>query len=391
MISENILEKRNIDNKFPEWLRERKKNALAYFSSVPMPLLKYGLNIVLRPDLDLDDFDFSDGKNNEFMIDASDGIKISSLSEHPEAEKHFMKLNGLENYDKFSSMHVAFLNNGMVIEAPKGIKGKVEIKSLMKSTNLVFHLIVIAEPQSELEIIESISSEIDSGKKGVRSGVVEIFAKEGSRVKYASVQNLEGNIYDFSTKKGVTEKDANIDWLACCIGSAFSKLDVSTVLKGQGSGTNNWGLFFGKGTQQFEISSSTIHSAPNTFSDMITKGALDGSSKAVYQGLIKINENAANSNGYQKEDTLMLSEKAEMNPIPNLEINNNEVKCSHGASVGQLDKEKMFYLKSRGISEESAKSLIVEGFFESLTDKFGDEIIKQQITEIIRRKINVKD
>lgn len=373
-IAEKISEKNNE----PEWLRKKRLKALEYFQATRTPVLKYGLNIRLDFELDIDNFGFSGENNNKLKIEVSGKADVKNIFQDPELQDYFMKAVTPDN--KFLNMHLAFFNHGLLIRVPAGKKAEIKTSSVMASESLLSHLIIVAEPNSKLTIIERVEG---SGK--LRSDVVEVFPKEGARIKYISVQNLKG-VHSFSTKKALPEKDAQVDWLACCFGSKFSKLQVDTVLKGKGSSTNNHCLFFGKINQQFEISSSSIHAAPNTYSNMVTKGSLDDSAKTVYQGLIKINDNAPNSNGYQKEDTLMLSERAEINPIPNLEIGNNEVKCSHGATVGQVDREKLFYLKSRGLEEKDATALLVQGFFESMLSNL-EEGLRNNIMEIIKRKV----
>ena len=137
----------------------------------------------------------------------------------------------------------------------------------------------------------------------------------------------------------------------------------------------------------FFVYTSSIHNAPNTFSNIITKGVLNHKSKALSRGLVKIQKNAAGSNGYEKQDTLLLTDTAEADAIPNLEIDNNEVKCSHGSTIGQLDAEKMFYLMSRGLNEEMAMQKIVEGYFMPVLDLFEDKV-KEKIHNLILKSLS---
>ena len=181
-----------------------------------------------------------------------------------------------------------------------------------------------------------------------------------------------------------------MNWLDCCLGSRYTRADIITRLSGRGSSTNNYGLFFGTGSQQFDLNVGTIHAERNTVCDMMTKGALNDRAKAVYTGLVKINANAANSNGYQKEDTLLLSPDAEADSIPQLEIDNNEVKCTHGATVGQVDKEKLFYLMSRGIPANESKKILVEGFFEPMIQKIAVENVQNKLREIVAERVVIR-
>ena len=169
----------------------------------------------------------------------------------------------------------------------------------------------------------------------------------------------------------------------CCFGSKATMSEVTTILQGEGSSTNNHGIFFGNKNQQFDLVANSVHNAPHTVSDIFTKGALTGNGKCLYRGLVKINQNAFGSNGYQKEDTLLLSEDAVADSIPNLEIDNNDVRCTHGASIGRIDREKMFYLQSRGLNEGTATKEYVKGFFEPLIQKIQIKNLRDNMHKMV--------
>ena len=158
-------------------------------------------------------------------------------------------------------------------------------------------------------------------------------------------------------------------------------------MDGDGATTNNHGIFFGSRQQQFDLVAKSIHNAPHTVSDIFTKGVLTGSSKCLYRGLVRIESNAFGSNGYQKEDTLLLSEDAVADSIPNLEIENNDVRCTHGASIGRIDREKLFYMKSRGLNDEQATREYVKGFFEPLIQKIQIQNLRDNMHEMIAERM----
>jgi len=158
-------------------------------------------------------------------------------------------------------------------------------------------------------------------------------------------------------------------------------------LNGEGSATNNYGIFFGNEKQQFDLVANSIHNAPNTTSDIFTKGALTDTSKCIYRGLVKIHQNAGGSNGYQKEDTLLLSPDAAADSIPNLEIDNSDVRCTHGATIGRIDREKMFYLMSRGLNEKQATRTYVRGFFEELILKMQIEKLRENMHDLVEARM----
>lgn len=397
----DYVKKISSSNKEPEWMLENRIKSLEFFEKSSPPDMRYGLNINLKLNLDFEKFEFEnkliENQQDDIEIKTSGKAIVKSLNENmgeidkafPEIRDSFMKIVLADN--KILAMHSAFWSSGYFIKIPRKSKAIIMINTKVKSKASINHIMLIAEPLSEVTIIETVKSDTILGefieREAIRSDVLEIHAKEGARVKCFSVQDLERNTYDFSTKKAIVDRDATVNFLSCCLGGKLVIFNASGILKEQGASSNNLCLFFGNKNQQFEINSSTIHSAPNTWSDMLVKGALDGKAKTVYQGLIKINENAANSNGYQKQDTLMLSPDAEMNPIPNLEINNNEVKCSHGASIGQLDKEKLFYLMSRGITEKNAKNMLVQAFFEQIIGKIENQETADEVRGIISSRL----
>jgi len=378
----------------PEWLLASRLNAFKQFSKLEWPLFKYGLNIQMDVSgLKADAVDplASLGIKQEIQKSSEDGIIIeplhAAIKEHPDLVKaHFSKTAGA--MDKFTAMHYAFWAHGTLVHIQKGRQCKVtqQVVQQMRSNVLMDHVLLIAEPMSRLDFVESINSGPSEGVP-FRNQHVEIFAGENAHVNYADIQCLGKEVFNFSFKKGIVRKDATLNWLDCCLGSRFSKVDITSSLQGDGAKTNNWGIFFGSDDQQFDLSSTTRHEAPHTVCDMLTKGVLNDKAKTLYQGLIKIESNAFGSNGYQKEDTLLLSQEAEADSIPNLEIDNNDVRCTHGAAIGQVDKNKLFYMQTRGISEEEGKRKIVEGFFEPMIQQIHISKIQQDIRQLIEAKM----
>jgi len=201
----------------------------------------------------------------------------------------------------------------------------------------------------------------------------------------AIIIEINQNPYSDLNRKITLNRNACL-WLFSCYfreGKSF----LSTHLEGEGASSKIKILFFGDNHQNLDLRGESIHLAANTTSDLMVKGVLNGSSKANFEGLVRVEENAFNSSGYQKEDTLLLSPEAESNLVPNLEIKNNNVKCSHGATVGRINQEQLFYLSSRGIPDKTAKSMLVEGFFEPIIKEISSEEIQQQIRNLILEKM----
>ena len=201
------------------------------------------------------------------------------------------------------------------------------------------------------------------------------------------MQLLNQNTFNFTIKKAVVGANSTLNWMDCCFGSKVTLSEATAILNGDGAATNNHGIFFGSKQQQFDLVNKSIHNAPHTVSDIFTKGVLTGSSKCLYRGLVRIESNAFGSNGYQKEDTLLLSSDAAADSIPNLEIENNDVRCTHGASIGRIDREKLFYMMSRGLNEDLATREYVKAFFEPLIQKIQIEKLRENMHEMIGERM----
>tara|TARA_Y100000310_G_scaffold341089_1_gene439068 strand:- start:8928 stop:10187 length:1260 start_codon:yes stop_codon:yes gene_type:complete len=402
-------------NNEPEWLLKKRLAAYEIFKSKQMPDFVYGLNINMNIDLDLDKIDVNNSGNSNLNIKNPDKNIIiedfnGMLKNHENILKEkFMSIVNVN--DKFTSFHNAFLNNLTFVYVPKNteVKEPIELSSTVDS-NTFDHLIVLAEDNTKFTLVENsnnkksaiknnsinknnnqINENIISNNENTnniyRSKIVELFIGNNCNVNYGNVQLLDNNTFNFTIKKASVGSNSILNWMDCCFGSKVTLSEVTTLLDGDGAQTNNHGIFFGNKNQQFDLVTTSIHNAPNTASDIFTKGALTGTSKGLYRGLVKINKNAPKSNGYQKEDTLLLSEDAQADSIPNLEIDNNDVRCTHGASIGRIDREKMFYLQSRGLNEEQATQEYVKGFFEPLIQKIQIKNLRDNMQKMVDERM----
>ena len=391
--SEQYIRELSSANNEPEWLLKMRLAALAIFKEKPMPTFIYGLNNNMNIDLNLDNINIDkSGKSNLEIKNSGDRIIIEDfngmLKNHESILKEkFMSI--VKANDKFTSFHNAFLNNLTFVYIPKNIEVKepIEISSTIDSDVIFDHLIVLVEDNAKVTIVENSNNNIENNNEIYRSKIVEIFLVNNAKLDYGNVQLLNQKTFNFTIKKAAVGTNSTINWMDCCFGSKVTLSDVTTLLNGEGAQTNNHGIFFGSKNQQFDLVANSIHNAPHTVSDIFTKGALTDSGKCLYRGLVKINKNAFGSNGYQKEDTLLLSKDAAADSIPNLEIDNNDVRCTHGASIGKIDAEKMFYMKSRGLSEEQATKEYVKGFFEQLIQKIQIQKLRDNMHKMIEERM----
>ncbi len=336
--------------------------------------LKYGLNIILPLDVDLGIIKVETPsliiRNKEELerlgVMFSLGNKYSTFVEKEESY--------------FTDLHSSLRNYSLEIIVPDNANVKEIFIEDHAEKEVAYDLIIKIGDNCNLNIIEK-----SNGNTKFRSQIVDLHIGSNSHVNYITFQNL-GNSFNHSIKRGVCDKDSHLNWTDIHIGGVFVKTEITSLLSGEGSNTLHKSLFFGSGKQVLDMYARSIHDAPHTSSDMLTKGVVRGESKALYRGLVKIKAGAPHSEGYQKEDVLILDERAEANSIPELEIDNNEVKCTHGATVGNVNEEGIFYLMSRGLSREDAVRKIVEGFLFNVIDSISVEEVRNEVINTIGEK-----
>ncbi len=250
-----------------------------------------------------------------------------------------------------------------------------KLKLLVKNNQDFF---ITLEENSELNLMTIFNSNESNSKINFN-----IDLKKNSKLSMINLQKSSINTNNEIKREVIIDRDSNFSLFDLNFGGKLITSNVSVNLNGENSRFEHFGVFVGNKEQKFDIQVNAFHNAKNTYSNMLTKGALSDMSKSFYKGLIKINKNASNSNGYQKQDAILLSENAESNSTPKLEIDNNEVRCTHGSSVSQIDEDKLFYVMSRGLNPKEAKVNLIKGFLQEVTDKvnFGelDKLIGEKI------------
>ncbi len=305
-------------------------------------------------------------------------------------QNHFMEKVVPVGEDKFSSLNAALWNGGIFLYVPKGIEIKLPFKSYILMTDggraLFHHSLIVLEIGAHVTYIEQYRSE-DYSTDSLNSSVAEVVLKEGASLNYITVQNWGSNVVDVSTRKAVVERDASLNWIVGTLGGKLTRSAYETRLLGQGSSTNTKGFFVSSDTQHHDFWGLLSHEAPNTTADLLYKGVLTGKSRSVFRGLIKISEEAQQTDSYLTNNNIILSDEARADSIPTLEINANDVKASHGATVGNLDEEEIFYLRSRGLARSAAEKLIINGFFGPVLKSIDSEILREHIYAFIDKKL----
>jgi Fe-S cluster assembly protein SufB len=316
----------------------------------------------------------------------------TAIRNEPELfRRYFLEKVILPKDDKFAALNNALFTSGFYLHVPKGIEVTVPFRVVTildsEGHGVFAQNLVMADNRSKFTILEELYSTRSTGQsKSTYSGLSEVYLHEGAEVTYGSINNLSQNVNIFSNKKSIGERDSKIVWSTGLLGGAYTRSRLESVMKESGASSENVEVVFGAGTQRFDTVSNITHSGPNTSGHAISKGVVKDKAKAIFKGMIRIEASAKNSRAYLAEHAMILSKDALADAIPGLEIETNEVKATHSASVAQINEEEIFYLMARGLSEDEAKKLIIVGFFEPLVERIPVPEVARRIRRIIDLK-----
>jgi len=314
-----------------------------------------------------------------------DGIRFEPL---PEDHELLYSLVGWD--EKFAAHNAAMWKYGLLVHVPRGVNVEkplyVRIANAVEGGSLFWRLLVVAEPESRFAVVEEYASS-STQLTSYSNAAVEIVVQDGAKVEYVSVQNLSRGTWHFASHHARVERDAELDWVAGGFGSAKGKVRIQNDLAGPGATSRVTGAYFADGTQHLDYDTFQEHIAPHTTSDFAFKGALRDEARAVWRGMIRVEEGAQKTNAYQENRNLLLSKTAHADSIPGLEILANDVRCTHGATLGQVDREQLFYLMSRGLPHAEAERLIVRGFFQDVLDRVELEPVREALAAALDARI----
>jgi Fe-S cluster assembly protein SufD len=380
----------------PDWLRKRRRTAFDAFERMPAPTRLdeewrrtdvSGLNLT-----DFSQLEHANGHKQDRPV-LPDGVILEPLAtaatKHPELVEPLLFSLIRSDRDRFTALHGAFFTGGNFLYVPDGVSIDQPILSQHFSredgTAVLPHTLIVAGRGSRFYYLDEYISEGDEAA-AYRSGSAELILGEGSDVGYVAIQKWGRNAWHFSDQRARLEKDSTLRLFNVTLGARFSKTRVEASLVGQGSSAELKGIYFASGEQFFDFHTLQDHQVGNTRSDLLFKGALQDVARTVYAGLIRIEKGAARSDAYQANRNLVLSDHAKATSIPMLEIDNNDVRCTHGATVGPVDPQHLFYLRSRGIPEATAKRMIVQGFFGDVLERIPFEQARKLVeTELEAR------
>src|SRR5213082_2469629 len=411
----------------PDWFQDQQREAWMQFESLPKPTRKDQAwrfaNVAL---LDLTPFKYGGTLSEEDraaileqsrgldevagrMIFAGDqlierdvisdqlkkrGVIFQSLEramvEHTELfRKHFMSQPARLGSAKFAALHQALVSSGTFIYVPRGVEIELPIEIfhwLNGENGSVFpHLLLVTDELAKVTVIESFHS-LDQQAPGFACGVNDLITGPGSKVTYICAQDWGSNVVALQMNTTIVDHDASAMSLNLHLGGKYSRFESLSRLSGEGGRSDLLAISVANGTQEFDARTLQDHVSPHTASDLLYKNALDARARTTFGGLIRVEPHAHFTDAYQKVRNLLLSDDSEANSMPGLEILADNVRCTHGATSGQIDKDELFYLRARGIPVPVAQRLIVSGFLNEVIQRLDHEAIADHLRRLVDDK-----
>ncbi|MBS1271608.1 MAG: hypothetical protein MAGBODY4_00740 [Candidatus Marinimicrobia bacterium] len=430
---ENMLRLSEVKGE-PDWVRERRENAWSAWEDLPMPTTKD--EEWRRTDIsniDFDSFapftklngkgvtsveDLPDttqslvahaGERGGYLLQDDSQVKLTEISqelqdngvvftslenaikEHPDLVKEYLFTKVMSpGYSKFAALNGAFWSGGAFLYVPKNVNVQIPFEAYFNvgtpKLALFQHNLVVIEENASAQFVEIFRSE-DDETETLNNGISEVFLNDNARLNYVSIQNYNQNTYDFSNKRAYINRDARMTWIVSNFGGKLTKNHIDSICAGEGANADTLGLYFLDNQQHLDSGILLKLEVPHTTGDSVFKGVLKGNSRSVFQGLIKIDKNAQQTDAELENKNLLLTKGARADSIPVLEIEADDVKAAHGATVGRINEDQMFYLMSRGLSRNQAERVIIAGFFEDVIRHIGARSTKDLIHKLIEEKI----
>ncbi len=407
----------------PAWWLDRKRAAYERFASLPMPKrTNEGWRFSNLSTLTLDGFEVGRSVSSKPSASPFAGIAAASLTfvnntftarTAPATEvaaQHGVVFDTLQNAllkhgdlikahllaqpsklgsDKFAALHEAFLEDGAFVHVPKGVDAKLPFSVFHYAAGpgaAVFpHTLVVAEENSKVTVADFFRSK-DAHDAHFACGGNDLYVGHGAQVTYIAIQDWSRQTLSFQFNATVARRDAKVLSLNLHAGARQARHESFSQLQAPGAHSEMLALTVAHGTQEFDQRTLQIHQAPNTSSNLLYKNALLDQAKTIFSGLIVVDPDAQKTDAYQSNRNLMLSDEAEANSLPGLEIQANDVRCTHGATSARIDAEQEFYLEARGIRPAQAQELLVFGFFEEVLGKIENQELHDTLASIIREK-----
>jgi len=325
------------------------------------------------------------------------GVVFTSLEaavqEHPDLVRRHLGTALVPEDGKFASLNAALWTGGLFLYVPRGVKVEAPLRAyrwISEAGGSVFpRTLVVLEEGASASLVDEMASP-DFDRVTLSVGAAELFAGEGAHLNYVSLQSFGTGVVHLPTERVVAGRDARITTLYLTLGGSVARADVRCALTKPGSHVDLLGVYLAEGTQHFDHETLQDHVSAHASSNLLFKGAIRDRSRSVFRGLIRVHPGAQRTDAYQTNRNLLLSSEARADSLPNLEIEADDVRCSHAATVGQLDEEEVFYLLSRGIPKAEAMRLVVFGFFGEVLEQLPLPEVRAELVRAIERKLEPK-
>lgn len=313
-----------------------------------------------------------------------------AVAEHPELfRKHFMTHGAKLGSQKFAALHKAYVKTGTFLYVPRNVEIALPIEVyhwLQGENNATFpHTLLIADENSKVTLVDYFFS-ADGQTPGFAAGVNDLYAGPGAQLNYACVQNWSGSTVAIQMNHTTVGRNASVKSLNLNLGGSYARTESVSQLVGEGARSDMLSVTVAQGDQEFDQRTFQDHVAPQATSDLLYKNSLDDESRTIFSGMIRVEPHAQRTDAYQKVRNLLLSDDAEANSMPGLEILADDVRCTHGATSGQIEEDELFYMLARGIHKRDAQRLIVQGFLQEAIERFGNEAIAGHLRELVAAK-----
>jgi Fe-S cluster assembly protein SufD len=415
----------------PAWLSKRRGDALAFFETAAWPTLRdeewrrtdiramklaafpppFGLEVSANARAEIAVFHESAENTYATGLAHCDGSLVrspdvsrlpagvvftdlpSAVRSHPTLVEKYLLTRAVDpRADALSALHAAFWTSGALLYVPKGVKLNAPLfhnLALSSEGQTDFsHTLVVLEEGAEATLVQETASAART-QPGLHMGAVELILGRQSKLCFVNIQNWDQHTWHFSRERAIVGRDARLQWTVGGLGSRLAKVNQEVALAEPGASAQVNGIMFTTARQNITYMTRQDHLSGHTTSDLLYKGVLKDSSRIVWKGMIKVEKDAQRTDAYQKNDSLLLADSARADSIPGLEIEANDVRCTHGATVGRVDEDMIFYLGARGIPRREAARLIVEGFFAGVYDRIGVDAVRDSLQKAVAHKLNI--
>jgi Fe-S cluster assembly protein SufD len=407
----------------PDWLKERRRRGATLAADLELPTLKAkGWEFTDLSELDLDAYGEANGADpgaaervaelvtapegaarvrqvDGTVLDAGAGAARDARAAEPPAEPVVLPLSSaVERYPDLISAHLGSLvpaddpfvarneaswHGGAFVYVPRGARlgAPVSLTAIQQAAGTALHwrTLIVLDEGAEAEVWEQYLSAPDA-EASLFNGVVELVVGDGASLRYVCGQGLSPQSWVFASQRAELGRDSSLEWLALGFGSAQGKVRMETRLGGRGASAKVTGVYAGTGTQHLDYDTTQEHAEPNTTSDLAFRGVLGERATAVWRGMIRVDPGAQQTDAFQESRNLLMSTDAHADAIPGLEIEADDVRCTHAAAVAQVDREQLYYLRARGLRKPDATRLIIDGFLQALVERAAEGPIRQALS-----------